>query len=101
MTIVSLAVLVSMNARLAQSLKVTNILSTRICVQNAVLAQMYVLLKQFTQLNNTIPQNKIKAAFLMEKRPLLIFTPTQVLKPDTLKNKEGCIFSLMTPFFSI
>lgn len=37
----------------------------------------------------------------MEKRPLLIFTPTQVLKPDTLKNKEGCIFSLMTPFFSI
>ena len=35
-------------------------------VQTVVLAQMYVLLKQFTQLNNTIPQNKIKAAFLME-----------------------------------
>ena len=31
--------------------KVTNILSTRICVQNAVLAQMYVLLKQSTKDN--------------------------------------------------
>ena len=32
-------------------MKVTNILSTRICVQNAVLAQMYVLLKQSTKDN--------------------------------------------------
>ena len=31
--------------------EVTNILSTRICVQNAVLAQMYVLLKQSTKDN--------------------------------------------------
>ena len=45
------SILVSMNARLAQFLKVTNILSTRICVQNAVLAQMYVLLKQSTKDN--------------------------------------------------
>ena len=35
----------------AISVKVTNILSTRICVQNAVLAQMYVLLKQSTKDN--------------------------------------------------
>ena len=33
------------------AMKVTNILSTRICVQNAVLAQMYVLLKQSTKDN--------------------------------------------------
>lgn len=101
MTIVLLAELVSTSVRLALSLKVIFIQLILNSVQTVVLVQMYVLLKQFTQLNNTIPQNKIKAAFLMEKRPLLIFTPTQVLKPDTLKNKEGCIFSLMTPFFSI
>ncbi len=99
--IVLLAELVLTSVRLALSLKVIFIQLILNSVQTVVLVQMYVLLKQFTQLNNTIPQNKIKAAFLMEKWPLLIFTPTQVLKPDTLKNKEGCIFSLMTPFFSI
>ena len=46
MTIVSHAVLVSMNARLVQFLKVTNILSIRMLVQSVVLALMFVLLKQ-------------------------------------------------------
>ena len=42
MTIVSLAVLVSMNVQLAQSLKVISILSTLMLVQNVVLAQTLV-----------------------------------------------------------
>ena len=47
MTIVSLAVLVLMNARLEQSLKVTNILSTQTLAQNVELAPVFVLLKLF------------------------------------------------------
>ena len=53
-TIVSLAVLVSMNVRLEQSLKVINILSTRKCVQNVEHALMYVLLKQSIRDNRHI-----------------------------------------------
>ncbi len=45
MTIVSLAVLVSMNVQLAQSLKVTSMLSTLTLVQNVELVQMHVRLK--------------------------------------------------------
>lgn len=51
---------------LALSLKVIFTQLILSSVQIVVLAQMYVLLKQFTQLNNTIPNNKDKAAFLME-----------------------------------
>jgi len=40
-----------MNARLAQSLKVISILSTRTLVQNVVLAQMHVRLKQLAWAN--------------------------------------------------
>lgn len=64
--IVLLVELVLTSVRLALSLKVIFIQLILSSVQTVVLAQMYVLLKQFTQLNNTIPQNKIKAAFLME-----------------------------------
>lgn len=64
--IVLLAELVLTSVRLALSLKVIFIQLILSSVQTVVLAQMYVLLKQFTQLNNTILQNKIKAAFLME-----------------------------------
>ena len=52
--VISDAVLVSMNAQLAQSLKVISILSTRICVQNVEHAQMYVLLKQSTRDNRIV-----------------------------------------------
>jgi len=50
-TIVSLAVLVSMNVQLAQSLKVISILSTQICVQNVALVQMHVHQKQLAWAN--------------------------------------------------
>ena len=46
MTIVSLAVLVSMNVQLEQSLKVISILSTQMLVQNVVLALTLVRQKQ-------------------------------------------------------
>lgn len=48
MTIVSLAVLVLMNVRLAQFLKEINIQLTLLHVLNAVHAQTFVLLKLFT-----------------------------------------------------
>ena len=51
MTIVSLAVLVSMNVQLAQSLKVISILSTLMLVQNVVLAQTLVHQKQLAWAN--------------------------------------------------
>ena len=51
MTIVSLAVLVSMNVQLAQSLKVISILSTQTLVQNVALVQMHVRLKQLAWAN--------------------------------------------------
>ncbi|EYA97395.1 hypothetical protein M141_0591 [Bacteroides fragilis str. S38L5] len=41
-------------------------------VQIVVLAQMYVLLKQFTQLNNTIPNKKDKGCLPNGKQPLFI-----------------------------
>ena len=63
---VLLAELVLTSVRLALSLKVIFTQLILSSVQIVVLAQMYVLLKQFTQLNNTIPNNKDKAAFLME-----------------------------------
>lgn len=66
MKIVLLAELVLTSVRLALSLKVIFTQLILSSVQIVVLAQMYVLLKQFTQLNNTIPNKKIKAAFLME-----------------------------------
>ncbi len=59
MTIVSLAVLVSMNAQLAQSLKVISIQSILKLVQNVVLALMFVLLKLFTWDNRLIYDNRI------------------------------------------
>lgn len=59
MTIVSLAVLVSMNAQLAQSLKVISIQSIQKLVQNVVLALMFVLLKLFTWDNRLIYDNRI------------------------------------------
>ena len=75
MTIVSHAVLVSMNARLAQFLKVTNIPSIRMLVQNVVLALMFALLKLFTwdnpsnrlydKLTQSCFPQKRKAAFLL------------------------------------
>ena len=52
MTIVSLAVLVSMNVQLAQSLKVISILSTQMLVQNVALVLMHVRLKQLAWANN-------------------------------------------------
>ncbi len=59
MTIVSLAVLVSMNAQLAQSLKVISIQSIQKLVQNVVLVLMFVLLKLFTWDNRLIYDNRI------------------------------------------
>jgi hypothetical protein len=50
-TIVSLAVLVSMNVQLAQSLKVISILSTQTLVQNVALVLMHVRLKQLAWAN--------------------------------------------------
>ncbi len=60
MTIVSLAVRVSMNVRLAQSLKVINIPLIRICVQNAARVQMFVLLKQSIRDNVSVNFVKMK-----------------------------------------
>lgn len=54
MTIVSLAVLVSMNARLEQSQKVINIQSIRTLAQNVELVLTFVLLKQFTWDNRIV-----------------------------------------------
>ena len=51
MTIVSLAVLVSMNVQLAQSLKVISILSTQMLVQNVAHVLMHVRLKQLAWAN--------------------------------------------------
>ena len=42
------------------------------CTELWVLAQMYVLLKQFTQLNNTIPNKKDKGCLPNGKQPLFI-----------------------------
>jgi hypothetical protein len=53
-TIVSLAVLVSMNARLEQSQKVINIQSIRTLAQNVELVLTFVLLKQFTWDNRIV-----------------------------------------------
>ena len=49
MTIVSLAVLVSMNAQLAQFLKVISIQLIQTLAQSVVLVQMFVHLKLFIQ----------------------------------------------------
>ena len=54
MTIVSLAVLVSMNVQLAQSLKVISILSTQMLVQNVALVLMHVRLKQLAWANTIL-----------------------------------------------
>ncbi|EXZ15539.1 ferredoxin domain protein [Bacteroides fragilis str. Ds-233] len=72
MKIVLLAELVLTSVRLALSLKVIFTQLILSSVQIVVLAQMYVLLKQFTQLNNTIPNNKDKGCFPNGKQPLFI-----------------------------
>lgn len=72
MTIVLLAELVLTSVRLALSLKVIFTQLILSSVQIVVLAQMYVLLKQFTQLNNTIPNNKDKGCLPNGKQPLFI-----------------------------
>ena len=59
MTIVSLAVLVSMSAQLALSLKVISIQLIQTLALSVVLVQMFVHLKQFIQ-NNTIKGMKKK-----------------------------------------
>ena len=59
MTIVSLAVLVSMSAQLALSLKVISIQLIQTLAQSVVLVQMFVHLKQFIQ-NNAIKEKEMK-----------------------------------------
>ena len=66
MTIVSLAVLVSMNARLEQSQKVINIQSIRTLAQNVELVLTFVLLKQFTWDNRIVCMTHNKGILLGE-----------------------------------
>jgi len=65
-TIVSLAVLVSMNARLEQSQKVINIQSIRTLAQNVELVLTFVLLKQFTWDNRIVCMTHNKGILLGE-----------------------------------
>ena len=66
MTIVSLAVLVSMNARLEQSQKVINIQPIRTLAQNVELVLTFVLLKQFTWDNRIVCMTHNKGILLGE-----------------------------------
>ena len=59
MTIVSLAVLVSMSVLLALFLKVISIQLIQMLAQSVVLVQMFVHLKQFIQ-NNAIKKEEMK-----------------------------------------
>ena len=59
MTIVSLAVLVSMSVLLALFLKVISIQLIQMLAQSVVLVQMFVHLKQFIQ-NNAIKEKEMK-----------------------------------------
>ena len=81
MTIVSLAVLVSMNVQLAQSLKVISILSTQMLVQNVALVLMHVRLKQLSWANtilesmtNGCPSQKGSRFFRLKDNVLHLFT---------------------------
>ena len=61
MTIVSLAVLVSMSAQLALSLKVISIQLIQTLAQSVVLVQMFVLLVQLLPANNQTKKMTSKA----------------------------------------
>ena len=76
--IVLLAELVLTSVRLALSLKVIFTQLILSSVQIVVLAQMYVLLKQFTRLNNTI----YKKYRLLSTEGGLFYFPA----PDDLRN---------------
>ena len=79
MTIVSLAVLVSMNVQLAQSLKVISIQLIQTLAQSVVLVQMFVHLKLFIQNKYNQRNEKEKArqicrAFFLWLRSLITST---------------------------